>query len=423
MLYQDTLEFARNLDQQDELKEIRKKFIIPKHNTHEQVYLLGNSLGLQPRSTRTYIDRILSNWSDYGVEAFFIGDDPWMNYHDHLIKPLSVITGALPNELSVMNQLTVNLHLMLVSFYRPVGKKRKILCEKKAFPSDQYTLETYVKHMGLDPDDIVFELGPREGESIIRLDDICETIEENKDDIALVFWGGLNYYTGQLFDMAAITRAAQAEGIIVGFDLAHAAGNVELKLHDWGMDFACWCSYKYLNSGPGAVGGVFIHERHHRDSSIKRLAGWWGYDKATRFNMEKGFKPIPTAEGWQLSTPSLLLYACHLAALKEFEEAGWDKILQKQKKLNAWLWFLLNELNTAQPEQVINILTPPQERGCQVSLLMLKNGKTVYSGLMKKGIIVDWREPDVIRLAPVPLYNSYEDVWTFYSNMKELIAG
>jgi kynureninase len=422
MTYQDTFNFARSLDQQDELKDMRYRFIIPVHNGKEHTYLLGNSLGLQPKSTRTYINKILNSWTDYGVEAFFMGDDPWMNYHDHLVKPLSVITGALPHELSVMNQLTVNLHLMLVSFYRPEGKKRKILCEKKAFPSDQYTFETYVKHLGLDPDDIILELGPRDGESIIRLEDICETIEKNKDEIALVFWGGLNYYTGQLFDMATITKVAHAHGILVGFDLAHAAGNVELKLHDWGVDLACWCSYKYLNSGPGAVGGVFIHERHHKDPSVNRLAGWWGYDKATRFKMEKGFKPIPTAEGWQLSTPSLLLYACHLAALKEFEEAGWGKILAKQKKLNAYLWHLLNELNTAQPDQVINILTSPQERGCQVSLLMLKNGKAVYDGLMKKGIIVDWREPDVIRLAPAPLYNSFEDVWIFYSAMKELIS-
>ena len=224
-----------------------------------------------------------------------------MNYHDKLIKPLSVITGALPYELSVMNQLTVNLHLMMVSFYRPAGRKRKILCEKKAFPSDQYTFETYVKHLGQDPDEIILEIGPREGENIIRLEDICQVIEENKEEIALVFWGGLNYYTGQLFDMASITKAAHDANIMVGFDLAHAAGNVELKLHEWDVDFACWCSYKYLNSGPGAVGGVFIHERHHKDPSINRLAGWWGYDKATRFKMEKGFKPIPTAEGWQLS--------------------------------------------------------------------------------------------------------------------------
>lgn len=422
MLHQFSREFAATLDEQDELKASRKNFIIPVHNGKEQTYLLGNSLGLQPVTTRSYIDQVLGQWSDYGVEAFFMGSDPWMNYHDHLIPPLSVITGAIPQELSVMNQLTVNLHLMLVSFYRPEGRKRKILCEKKAFPSDQYTLETYVKHLGLDPDDIILEIGPREGEYNIRLDDICTTIEEHKDEVALVFWGGLNYYTGQLFDMATITREAHKAGIIAGFDLAHAAGNVELKLHDWEIDFACWCSYKYLNSGPGAVGSVFIHERHHKDKSINRLAGWWGHDKETRFQMEKGFKPITTAEGWQLSTPSLLLYACHRAALEQFDIAGWPKILAKQKKLNAYLWGLLNELNTAQPAQVIEILTPPQDRGSQVSLLMLKNGRTVYDGLINRGIFVDWREPDVIRLAPVPLYNSFEDAWNFYNAMKELLS-
>ena len=421
MLHQFSREFAATLDEQDELKASRKNFIIPVHNGKEQTYLLGNSLGLQPVTTRSYIDQVLGQWSDYGVEAFFMGSDPWMNYHDHLIPPLSVITGAIPQELSVMNQLTVNLHLMLVSFYRPEGRKRKILCEKKAFPSDQYTLETYVKHLGLDPDDIILEIGPREGEYNIRLDDICTTIEEHKDEVALVFWGGLNYYTGQLFDMATITREAHKAGIIAGFDLAHAAGNVELKLHDWEIDFACWCSYKYLNSGPGAVGSVFIHERHHKDKSINRLAGWWGHDKETRFQMEKGFKPITTAEGWQLSTPSLLLYACHRAALEQFDIAGWPKILAKQKKLNAYLWGLLNELNTAQPAQVIEILTPPQDRGSQVSLLMLKNGRTVYDGLINRGIFVDWREPDVIRLAPVPLYNSFEDVFRFGEIVSKVI--
>ena len=421
MQHQPSLDYARELDQQDELRSMRDNFIIPVHNGKEQTYLLGNSLGLQPKSAKNYIDKILQQWSDYGVEGFFLGNDPWMNYHDHLINPLSTIAGCLPHELSIMNQLTVNLHLMLVSFYRPAGRKRKILCEKKAFPSDQYTFETYVKHLGLDPDDIIMELGPREGEHIIRLEDICQTIEENKDEIALVFWGGLNYYTGQLFDMATMTRVAHESNILIGFDLAHAAGNVELKLHEWYMDFSCWCSYKYLNSGPGAVGAVFINEKHHKDPAVNRLAGWWGYDKATRFRMEKGFKPIPTAEGWQLSTPSLLLYACHRAALDQFELAGWNKILSKQKKLNAFLWELLNDLNTAQSEQVIEILTPAQERGCQVSLLMLKNGKAVYDGLIKKGIFVDWREPDVIRLAPVPLYNSFEEVWNFYSTMKELL--
>jgi kynureninase len=422
MEYQNTQVFARKLDQEDELNSFREKFIIPSHNGKEQTYLLGNSLGLQPRSAITYIDKVLGQWSDFGVESFFLGDDPWMNYHDHLLRPLSVITGSLPHELTVMNQLTVNLHLMMVSFYQPKGRRNKILCEQKAFPSDQYMLETYIRHLGMNPDDVIIELGPREGENNIRLDDITHTIEKNKEDLALVFWGGVNYYTGQLFDMASITRVAHEAGALAGFDLAHAAGNVELRLHDWNVDFACWCSYKYLNSGPGAVAAAFIHERYHDDESMIRLAGWWGHDKKTRFRMEKGFKPIHAAEGWQLSTPSLLLYACHRASLEIFEQAGWENIRKKQQKLNAFLWYLLNELNKFQTGQLIEILTPAQERGCQVSLHMLKNGKAIYDGLINEGIMVDWREPDVIRLAPVPLYNRFEDVWNFYQTIQRLIS-
>lgn len=416
-----TKAYALECDQHDPLGYMRNDFLIPMHEDEQQTYLLGNSLGLQPRDIRSYIDKILEGWSNYGVEGFFMGDDPWMNYHDHLIGPLSTIVGALPHELSVMNQLTVNLHLMLVSFYRPDGRKKKILCEQKAFPSDQYTMETYLRHLGLDPDEVIIEIGPRPGEDIIRLEDIVETIEKCHEEIALVFWGGLNYYTGQLFDMASITRTAHERNIKVGFDLAHAAGNVKLELHNWDVDFACWCSYKYLNSGPGAVGGVYIHERFHRDDTIQRLAGWWGYDKATRFKMEKGFKPVQSAEGWQLSTPSLLLYACHQASLQLFEKAGWNNILEKQQKLNAYLWFLLNALNSEQPAQLIRVLTPAQERGCQVSLFMLDKGREIYDTLLAKGIIVDWREPNVIRLAPVPLYNSYYDVWRFYDSIKQMI--
>jgi kynureninase len=413
--------YALECDQQDPLGFLRKEYLIPMHHGGQQTYLLGNSLGLQPIHTRSYIDKVLEGWGNYGVEGFFMGNDPWMNYHEHLIGPLSRIVGAMPHELSVMNQLTVNLHLMLVSFYQPQGKKKKILCEQKAFPSDQYMLETYLKHLGLDPEELIIEIGPRAGEDIIRLDDIINTIESRHEEIALVFWGGLNYYTGQLFDMASITAAAHAKKIIVGFDLAHAAGNVKLALHNWDVDFACWCSYKYLNSGPGAVGGVYIHERFHNEKNMNRLAGWWGYDKSTRFKMEKGFKPIGSAEGWQLSTPSMLLYACHLAALEMFEKAGWENLLEKQQKLNAYLWFLLNALNNEQPEQVIRVLTPAQERGCQVSLFMLKKGREIFDALMAKGVIVDWREPNVIRLAPVPMYNSYHDVWRFYDSIKQMI--
>jgi kynureninase len=426
MVFTTDINCALALDQADPLRGFRDAFLLPPKldsprvdSPRVGVYFLGNSLGLQPKITREYIDRVLEQWANYGVEGFFHGKDPWMNYHDQLVKPLSKIVGALPHEVSVMNQLTVNLHLMLVSFYQPQGRKRKILCEQKAFPSDQYTLESYVKHLGMDPDEIILEITPREGEVTIRLEDILQTIEDHHDEIALVFWGGINYYTGQLFDMEAITKAAHRYGIVVGFDLAHAAGNVKLDLHNWDVDFACWCSYKYLNSGPGAVGGVFIHERYHLDKSLNRLAGWWGYDKPTRFLMQKGFKPMESAEGWQLSTPSMILYACHAAALKVFEDAGWENLLEKQQQLNAYLWYLFNELNRRQPEQVIQVLTPALERGCQVSLFMLKNGKQIYDSLMVQDIIVDWREPNVIRLAPVPLYNTFADIWNFYEAIKK----
>jgi kynureninase len=428
MVFTTDINCALALDQADPLRGFRDAFLLPPKldsprvdSPRVGVYFLGNSLGLQPKITREYIDRVLEQWANYGVEGFFHGKDPWMNYHDQLVKPLSKIVGALPHEVSVMNQLTVNLHLMLVSFYQPQGRKRKILCEQKAFPSDQYTLESYVKHLGMDPDEIILEITPREGEVTIRLEDILQTIEDHHDEIALVFWGGINYYTGQLFDMEAITKAAHRYGIVVGFDLAHAAGNVKLDLHNWDVDFACWCSYKYLNSGPGAVGGVFIHERYHLDKSLNRLAGWWGYDKPTRFLMQKGFKPMESAEGWQLSTPSMILYACHAAALKVFEDAGWENLLEKQQQLNAYLWYLLNELNRRQPEQVIQVLTPALERGCQVSLFMLKNGKQIYDSLMVQDIIVDWREPNVIRLAPVPLYNTFADIWNFYEAIKKML--
>ena len=416
-------DFAVKLDNLDPLRSFREQFLIPQHNGKEQVYFLGNSLGLQPKTARTQIDKVLGQWSDYGVEAFFLGDDPWMHYHDHLLKPLGKITGSLPTEITVMNQLTVNLHLMMVSFYRPEGKRNKIICEAKAFPSDQYMFETHVRHHGLDPDQTIIEVKPKEGEHHISLDDILSAIETHQDELALVLWGGVNYYTGQLFDMQAIAAAAKKAGAKVGFDLAHAAGNVPLQLHDWNADFACWCNYKYLNGGPGAAGAAFIHERYHTDPSLQRFAGWWGHEKSTRFKMEKGFMPIASAEGWQLSTPSPLLYACLRASLDIFENAGWENIQDKREKLNAWLWFLLDDLNRQQNVQVLECITPRQEKGCQVSLLMLKKGREVFEQLTSESIITDWREPNVIRLAPVPLYNSYEDVWQFYSTIKEILIN
>lgn len=416
-----SLAYAEQLDREDPLAMMRDRFMIPEHNGQAQTYLLGNSLGLQPKATKAGIQQVLDTWSKYGVEGFFMGDDPWMKYHDHLVGPLSGIVGALPHEVTVMNQLTVNLHLMLVSFYRPSGKKRKILCEQKAFPSDQYMLETFVKHMGMDPEELIIEVAPGNGADTILDEDVLKAIDDHQDELALVFWGGLNYYTGQVFDMGAIAAKAKSLNIPVGFDLAHAAGNISLKLHQWGADFACWCSYKYLNSGPGAVGGVFIHERHHKRTDINRLAGWWGYDKETRFLMEKGFKPVQTAEGWQLSTPSMLLYACHLAALEEVQLAGWDKILDKQEKMKNYLWALLEDLRKTVPSGQLRILTPRDWRGCQISIFLEKDGRKIYDALMQQGIIIDWREPNVIRLAPAPLYNTFADIWRFYNAFKLML--
>ena len=413
--FENTIEFAKNLDIDDPLKDFREKFLIPSINGKEQVYFLGNSLGLQSKNIKEEINKILDQWAGFGVEGFFIGKDRWLDYHDQLTKPLSGIVGAKPDEITVMNQLTVNLHLMMVSFYQPKGKRNKILFEAKAFPSDQYMLETHIRSRGLDPDQVLIEVAPRDGEHVIRNEDITDIIDEHRDELALTLLSGVSYYTGQVYDIKAITEAAHRVGAIAGFDLAHAAGNISLQLHDWNVDFACWCSYKYLNSGPGAMGGVFIHERFHDDKSISRFGGWWGYDKDTRFKMEKGFKPIPTAEGWQISTPSILLYASQKAALRIFEQAGWKELQAKQQTLNNYLWLVLDELNGSLEKKVIEFITPKNSEviSCQVSMLMLKRGKEIFEELGRQGVMVDWREPNVIRMAPVPLYNTFEEVWRF----------
>lgn len=406
--------YARSLDAADSLAGFREQFIIPEEHGQPQVYFLGNSLGLQPKSTGPYIQKVLGQWAKYGVESFFMGEDPWLNYHDHLVNPLAKIVGAHPAEVVVMNQLTVNLHLLMVSFYRPAGKRVKILCEAKAFPSDQYMLETHIKALGYDPEEVLIEVSPRAGEVTIHQEDILAAIQQTGEELAFILWGGVNYYTGQLFDMEAITRAGHAVGAKVGFDLAHAAGNIELQLHAWNVDFACWCTYKYLNGGPGAIGAAFIHERYHQDKSLHRFAGWWGYEKNTRFKMEKGFVPIETAEGWQLSTPSPILYASLRASLEIFDTAGFDSCLQKAKQMAAYLHFLLEQISEANPGK-FHILTPAAAtaRGCQVSLLVKQGGRELFDELSRKGFFVDWREPDVIRLAPVPLYNRYEEIWRF----------
>lgn len=413
MQFQNSLVFARQLDEQDELRRFRDEFVIPPHEDKKALYFLGNSLGLRPKKMAACLEEIIKQWDRFGVEGFFMGSDPWMDYHDKLVQPLATIVGALPHEVVVMNSLTVNLHLMLASFYQPEGKRTKILCEAKAFCSDQYMLETHVRQRGYLPDETIIELHPRAGEFLLDQEDVLAAIERHRDELALVFFGGVNYYTGQVLNMPVIAAAAQKAGAKAGFDLAHAAGNILLDLHNWNVDFACWCSYKYLNSGPGAIGGAFIHEKYHRDSSLNRFAGWWGYNKGRRFKMEKGFDPIPTAEGWQLSTPPLMLYAAHKAALDLFEEATIFSLYKKGQLLGDYLLFLLQEINQFLHKQTIRILTPSSAKGCQVSLLMLQHGREVFEQLSENGVFADWREPDVIRLAPVPLYNSFEEVWQF----------
>ncbi len=424
MNYQNTLEFAKGLDEKDPLRKFRTKFFIPQHGGKDSIYLTGNSLGLQARSTSKYVQQELDDWASLGVEGHFQAKNPWMPYHEIFPKQLSKIVGCKEDEVVVMNQLTVNLHLLMVTFYRPTKERYKIICEAKAFPSDQYAFETQARYHGFDPAEAVIEVSPGEGEHTLRTEDILSTIKKHGDSVAVVLFGGVNYYTGQLFDMKAITEAAHAVGAYAGFDLAHAAGNVELHLHDWDADFACWCSYKYLNSGPGGVAGIYIHEKHIANKELPRFAGWWGYQKDTRFKMEKGFDPIPTAEGWQLSNAPILSMAAHKASLDIFEEAGIDQLHKKRELLSGYLHYVLNDINSRQAEKVIEVITPANEseRGCQVSMLMLKRGREIFDELTKQGVIADWREPNVIRVAPVPLYNSFEDVYRFGLLVGQLIG-
>lgn len=415
MKFENNSSFARSLDKEDSLKHFREKFYIPMVNGKDSIYLTGNSLGLQPKTTQEYVLDELEDWANYGVEGHFHARNPWVSYHEMFPDLLTEIIGAKPEEIVVMNQLTVNLHLLMTSFYRPTKERYKIICEAKAFPSDQYAFASQALLHGLDPEKTVIEVSPREGEHVIHTEDILTAISQHGKETALVLFSGVNYYSGQVFNMEAICKAAHEAGAYCGFDLAHAAGNVLLQMHDWNADFACWCSYKYLNSGPGGVSGVFIHQRHIADKQIPRLAGWWGQDKATRFKMEKDFNPIPTAEGWQLSNAPVLSMAAHKASLDIFKDAGMQNLANKGKRLAAYLKFILAEINNRMPEKIIEVITPQDENesGCQVSMLMLKDGKQVFEALKKEGVIADWREPNVIRVAPVPLYNSFEDVYRF----------
>jgi kynureninase len=414
MNYQNDLVFAVRQDEQDPLKNFRSHFLIPQHNGEDAIYLCGNSLGLQPASAQQYLADQLNTWKNLAVEGWFQGNDPWLDYHKQLTGSISRIVGANENEVAVMNSLTVNLHLLMVSFYKPDNKRFKIIMEGGAFPSDQYAIESQVKFHRLEPREAIIEIFPREGEVILRTEDILKAIDQNKDELALVLFGGINYYTGQFFDLKAITDAAHAAGAYAGFDLAHAAGNVPLQLHDWGADFACWCSYKYMNSGPGGISGIFVHEKHFTDKELNRFAGWWGYRRDKQFLMAPGFDPEAGAAGWQVSTSPILLLALFKASMALFDDAGGLDILrQKSVHLTGYLEFLIRGINQQEGEEVYKIITPADSaaRGCQLSVVCKRNAKAIFNYLAQNGVIGDWREPDVIRLSPVPLYNTFKDVY------------
>ncbi len=412
--------FAYNADDEDPLKKFRNYFYFPQLNGKPVLYFTGNSLGLQPVQTNNFVKKELEKWAEYGVEGHFKTDKPWFDYHKHAKNGLTHLTGALPTEVTAMNALSVNLHLLLVSFYQPKGKKTKIMMESGAFPSDQYAIETQIKWHGLDVDKNIIELTPRQGEKILRTEDILDKIQENKGELALVMLSGVNYYTGQYFDIPTITQKAQSVGAYCGWDLAHAIGNVPLELHKWNVDFAVWCSYKYLNSGPGGVGGAFVHEKYHQ-ADVMRLAGWWGYEEKTRFQMKKGFLPEKNVDSWQLSNASILPLAAHLASLQIFIEANIYKLREKSEKLTGFLEQVIEAVK-AEVNVDIDIITPqnPRERGCQLSLIVKNKGKQMFEALQNQNIIADWREPNVIRLAPVPLYNSFVDIMKFGEILKQV---
>ena len=424
MTFENSLAFAQQLDAQDQLRQYQNEFSFPQVNGKKAIYFTGNSLGLQPKRARTYVDEVMNDWANLAVEGHFYAEKPWWDYHERFANPLSQLVGALPSEVTVMNTLTVNLHLLMVSFYRPTATRYKIICEEKAFPSDQYLFQSQVNFHGYATEDAIVEVKRREGEHNIRLEDVLAKINEVGDKLALVLIGGVNYYTGQVFDMKAITEAGHRVGAYVGWDLAHAAGNIELHLHDWQVDFAAWCSYKYMNSGPGNASGCFIHEKHHSNSELPRFAGWWGHNKERRFKMEPQFNPIQGADGWQISNLPVLSLAPYLASVELFAEIGMEALIQKRNQITSYLEFVLRQI-----DQEVNgnfeIITPsnPSERGCQLSVFLHGEGRSLFDYLMKNGVIIDWREPNVIRFAPVPMYTSYEDIYRFGQILKNGILS
>jgi kynureninase len=420
--YRSDDDFPLEMDGLDPLARARDRFHIPRTaDGKEVIYLCGNSLGLQPRAVENAVRQELEDWKNLGVEAHFHAKHPWMSYHELLTQQLANLVGARPNEVVAMNGLTVNLHLMMVSFYRPTPTRHKILIEAHAFPSDRYAVASQIRYHGLDPARSLIEWRPRPGETLLHTEDIESLIEREGDSIALILIGGVNYYTGQLYEMERVTRAGRSKGCVVGWDLAHAAGNVSLKLHDWDVDFACWCSYKYLNAGPGSVAGCFVHERHADNPDLPRFCGWWGNNKASRFKMGPDFDAISGAEGWQLSNPPILSLAAVKTALDIFDELGMNALREKSLLLTGYLEFLLDSLHT----DAFTILTPrdPNQRGCQLSIVVKENGRKVFDAISRNGIVCDWREPNCIRVAPVPLYNRFADIHDFATIFAAQIGG
>ena len=424
MEYQPTLEYAKAQDEADPIKGYRDKFHFPSLGTPEMAYFSGHSLGLQPKTVKAAVELELEDWARYGVEGHFHSTHPWYSYHEMLTPPMATIVGAKESEVVCMNSLTTNIHLLFVSFYRPTKQRYKIISEARMFPSDRYLLETQVQFHGFDPDDAIIEIGPREGEWTIREDDILSAIKANADQLAMVFLGGVNYFSGQLFNMPNLTRAAHAVGAIAGFDLAHAAGNVPLNLHEWGVDFAAWCSYKYLNAGPGNVGAIFVHERHGADFELPRFGGWWGHDKTTRFQMKNGFQPMQGAEGWQLSNVPILGMSAMKASIDIFDEVGMKALREKSEKLTGYLEYTVDSLASEFPDALISVITPrePEQRGSQISINIAGRERKLFDDMIAEGVIADFREPCIIRIAPMPLYNSFQDVFTFGSVMRKLLG-
>lgn len=425
MNYTNSRDFALKQDENDPLQKYRKEFIFPSFTEKPVIYFTGNSLGLQPKSVKKAINTELDDWGKWGVEGHFEAKNPWVSYHEILTEKVAKVVGAKPKEVVITHSLTTNLHLLMVSFYQPKGKRNKIICEKKAFPSDQYALQSQAKLHGFKPEEVIIEIGPRNGEHLIREEDIIAKIKEVGEELAVIMIGGANYYTGQVFDMESITKAGQLVGANVGFDLAHAAGNIKLELNKWGVDFAAWCSYKYLNSSPGGVSGLYVNEKHVENNDLLRLAGWWGHNKEERFLMADEFKPIPTAESWQLSNAPIIGMAIHNASLEIFDEVGMDAIIEKRDQLTGFLEFIINDISSRYNDVNFEIITPKEKtkRGAQLSILAHGKGRELFDYITKEGVIADWREPNVIRIAPAPLYNNFEDVFRFGAILEKALKN